>query len=459
MSIFDGLFDRIAAKLGKAVQGYQPSQRYRDFARKGSSYSVESEISETLANLTLMMSTMPVSGDTERAKWLDDISDEFYRTKVVKALIAAFLSGDCIIVPAWNGRNIQNVIVSSEDFEILETVGDEMTSCAYVVDRMTNGTSEYVLFQSLTLEPYTANDGSKQFANHYRMYVSANGNGITNDFEKFPAWRDAYDTDWIIPNVDRLLVGRFKSNTVNPLDFNSVKGAPICFGASEPIEEIHYLLNAMHEEFGASEKIIMADKRLFKKEWHGDSRQVVLPRGKERLFMDVTGQNSEVPIHDWSPEIRYNAYLDNIDKQEQLVERAVGVSKGILSNPDDINYQNVDNVRKSQQKTISFVDNTRAMIEHAMTDLVYTWNVLANFYDINPMGGYSVSFDWSDDYIETFSDRQNAILAGEAIGATDAVDYRMFVFDESPETARDRVAEIQAAKNASNVDLLTVAAV
>lgn len=459
MSLLDGLYEKIAQKLGKAVQGYQPSQRFRDYAKKGASYSIESEISEKLAGLTLMMSTMPVSGDTERAKWLDDISDEFYRTKALKALIAAFISGDCIVVPAWNGRTIQNIIVGSDDFEVLETIGDEITSCAYVVDRANSGTSEYVLFQSMTLEPYKANDGSMQYANHYRMYVSVNGNAVTSDFEKFPAWRDAYDTDWIIPNVDRLLIGRFKSFTVDPLDLNSVKGVPICFGASEPIEEIRYLLKAMHDEFGVSEKIIMADKRLFKKEWRGDNRQVVLPRGKERLFMDVTGQSDNVPIHEWSPDIRYTAYIEAIDKQEQLVERAVGVSRGIISSPNDMNYQNVDNVRKSQQSTISFVDAARAMIEQAMTNLVYAWNVLANFYDINPMGGYSVSFDWSDDYIETFSDRQNAILAGEAIGATDAVDYRMFVFDESPETARDRVAEIQAAKNASNVDLLTVAAV
>ncbi len=48
--------------------------------------------------------------------------------------------------------------------------------------------------------------------------------------------------------------------------------------------------------------------------------------------------------------------------------------------------------------------------------------------------------------INTFSDQQGAILAGNSIGATDAVDYRMMVMGESPEVARQRVEEIAAAK-------------
>lgn len=457
MGFITDIFNRLAEKQGKTIQDDEQLQRFRDYQKKGRSYSVEDEISEALAGLTMMLSTMPVSGDSERARWLDSISDDFYQTKAVKVLTAAFTGGDCIVVPSWNGRSVQNLIIGTDDFVVLDTIGEEITSCAYLVDRAYKGTQEYQLFQSLTLEPYEANDGTTSYANRYNVFVAVDGKMIGSSLEKFPQWQGKFESDWIIPNVDRLLIGRFKSFTIDPLQLNSVKGLPICFGASDAIEEIHYLLNQMHNEFGMSEKFIMASKRLFAKRWGANGSEIVLPRGKERLFMEL-GEPGGDDIKEWSPSIRYQAYLDALDKQEQLVERAVGVSSGIISTPNDINYQNVDNVRKSQQKTMAFVNNARTSFEACMNDLVYSWNTLANYYQINPLGDYAVSFDWSDDYIETFSDRQNAILAGNSIGATDAVDYRMFLFDESPEVAKDKVEEIKREQNTSG-GLLSLAAI
>lgn len=439
-----GAFSKIAQDEGLDVQSETQSQRYRDYYEKGESFSVECEISEALADLMLLQSSMPISGESERALWLDDVSDYFFRNKAKTAICTAFETGDCLIVPSWTGRNIQNVIVPADDFEVLQAVGDEVTAVAYVLDRTTKNNQEYVLLQAVELIDYESRDGSRRYANRYRVYVTRNGSVIENGISMFPEW-EGIEQEWRIDNVERLLIGRYRSFTLNPNDVNAIKGAPICYGASDAIAEIHYLLSQMHEEFDLSEKAIMADKRLFKKVQIGDMLETVLPSGRERLFMDISGTASDIPIKEWAPDIRYQAYLDAIDKQEKLVERAVGVSDGIISTPNDISYQNVDNVRKSQQKTMGFISSARKQGEACLMGLVYAWDVLANYYEINPIGEYDVNFDWSNEYIETFSDRQNAILAGAAIGATDAVDYRMFVFEESPETARDRVAEIQAA--------------
>lgn len=446
MGFLSSVIEKIASLQGKSVQSDTPSQNYRDYHLKGRSYSVECEISETLTDLTLMSSSMPISGNTERAIWLDDVSDYFFRNKASIAVSTAFETGDCIVIPSWNGRTVQNIIVGADDFEVLQAVGDEITACAYILDRATVSNQTFELYQAVELVPYTAQDGSKSYANRYRMYVARNGSIIEGGLSKFPQWA-GYESEWYIPNVDRLLIGRYRSFMLNPDDPNEIKGAPICYGASDPIREIHYLLDQMHDEFGLSEKAIMADKRLFVRQWRGNNLETVMPRGKERLFVGIEGSTSEFPIKEWSPDIRYQAYLDALDKQEKLVERAVGVSSGIISTPDDYNYENVDNVRKSQQKTMGFVSKARKQGESCLLGLVYAWNVLANYYGINPVGEYDVNFDWSNEYVETFTDRQQAILAGESIGATDAVDYRMFIMDESPETARDRVAEIQAAKS------------
>lgn len=444
MGVVRNIAQAIASKLGLVVVGDIQGQAYRDNRLKGDSFSVEAEVSETLADLVCMFSTMPISGESERARWLDDISDKLFRVKLKPAVVAEFMTGDCLIVPSWNGRSIQNIIIDSDGFEVLGCVGDELTAIAYEVDSTTSNGTEYRLMQAIVLEEYESNSGETLKANHYRMYVARGDSGTIVPISQFEHWSSAFEEEWYIPNVDRLLVGRLKSHTVVPEDLNSVKGAPICYGASEPIQEIHYLLEQMHDEFGLSEKMIFADKRLFKKEFRGDDVVTRLPKGKERLFMQTGGNSGDPKIEEWSPDIRYQAYLDALDKQEKLVERAVGVSSGVISTPEDISYQNVDNVRKSQQKTMGFVSTARGTCEQCLLDLVYAWETIANYYGINPIGDYEVSFDWSNEFVETFADRQNAILAGIQVGAMDAVDYRMFVNDESPEAAQARVDEIKA---------------
>lgn len=458
MGIVDNLLDRLASRLGQHIQGTEHSQRMRDNRSKGESYSVEAEISEALADLILMFSTVPVAGDSERAKWLDAQSTDFMREHAKTMVTAAFMEGDCIVVPSWNGRNVQNVVVPSSDFVVTGCYGREITSCAYVIDRKTANSQQYTLMQAVELVPYSAG-GKTAYANRYRVFVAQNGGISQGGLDRFPDWEERYkESEWFVPNVDRLLVARFRSHAIDPTDPNGVKGVPICFGAGAAIAEIHYLIDQMHAEFGLSEKFIFADKRMFKKEWRGDEPFTVLPRGKERVILDVQGHGEPGGISEWSPDIRHQAYLDAIDKQEQLVERAVGVSSGIISRPNDMNYQNVDNVRKSQQKTMAFVETARRGLEGTFDDLVYIWDVLANYYGINPMGQYELGFDWSDEYVETFADRQNALLAGEAIGATDAVDYRMYVLNEAPEQARERVAEIKSQRDSEATVLMPFAA-
>lgn len=458
MGLFDMVLDRLAAALGKRIQGYEQHAAYRDSGRKGTDYSVESMVCESLANLMMLEYSMPIEGGSARARMLDEVSDAFVRNTLCNAVAMAFLTGDSITVPSWNGRTMDNVLVDAGSFAILGANGHEVTSMIYVVDeKQIKYGARYTLLRLIELVPYTAQDGTKTYANRYKTFIAKDGTITDIPLSEFPDWAAANEEEWVIPNVDRLLIGRYRSFTLNPLRPNAQKGAPICFGASAPIREIHYLTQQMHEEFGLSEKAIIADKTLFKKELRRDSegnvvsQKLVLPKGRERLFMDVgnRGGSGSPLIQEWAPTIQLQPYIDALEKQYQEVEKCVGVSSGILSNLNDQSYQNVDNVRKSTIKTQSFVNTAREVCESYLSDMVYAWNAIMNFYGVTPVGDYHVEYKWSDEYINTFSDQQNAILAGEAIGATDAVDYRVFVMGESPEVAKERVAQIKAEKAAA----------
>lgn len=446
------IISRVAEAVGKEIQGETRSQRHRDFARKGETYSVETEISEALADLMLMFSSAPVTGESDRADWLDGLSADFLRKQGKAAVSASFVHGDVIVVPSWNGRNIQNVVVPSPAFEVLSCAGDEITACAYVVDEKEYKGSTYRLLQAVELVPYEAH-GAKAYANRYRMFAARNDSLTGGSMDAFPEWESA-ELEWHVPNVDRLLIGRMKSPAIDPTRPNTIKGIPICYGAGEPIRQIHRLLDQMSAEFELSEKAIMADKRLFQTTWYGDEAHVELPRGRERLYMTTKGIGGEPQIHEWAPSIRHQAYLEAIDKQERLVERAVGVSPGIISAANDFNYQNIDNVRKGMQRTVAFMESARNSAEVMLSGLSYAWDVLANYHGITPMGQWEQTFDWSDDYIETFGDMRDAIIAGEAIGATDAVDYRKWLYGETDEVAAERVAAIREKRDANPTVLM-----
>lgn len=459
MILIDALLDALADALGARIQGRTVSQDFRDVGDKGGDISVECMVGESLANLMLMDFTAPVSGSSERAKWLDAVSDDFIERDAVGAVSLGFITGDSITVPSWNGRGFDNIVVPSDRYAVLAANGDELTSVIYEADekKMADGTV-YTLLQQISLEVYESAGGDELTGCRYRAFVAKDGEIGGATLDDFQEWAQAYEREWFVPACDRLLVARFKSFAQDPRNPNTVKGVPICYGAGKPIREIHYLLDQMHAEFELSEKAILADKRMFERGRERVDRDgsivrpVVLPRGGERLFMTFKtggGVDQAPTIHDWSPEIRYQAYLEALEKQYQLVEKAVGVSSGVISDANDMSYQNVDNVRKSQQKTMSFIKRARSRADGYLDHLFYIWDTLANYYGIVPAGEYEVRHDWSDDYIDTFADRQNALLAGEGIGATDAYDYRLFVLGEAPEEARARVEEIKQAKRAN----------
>lgn len=444
MQLFDKVLDSLAQRLHKRIQGIEQTQAFRDAGRKGSEYSIEATVSENLANLACLNFEMPITGQGERALFLDRVSDAFMLEAMTKAATVGLLTGDCLVVPDWDGRGFRHAIVDAAHFAVLGAYGSELTAVAYVVDekRMRHG-DQLQLLRLIELVEYPTEEGTAK-GTLYRTFLAKNGTVTDEDPAQVEGWD--VEREWLVPSTDRLLVARYKSHVINENEPNAVKGTPLCFGASEPIREIHYLTEQLHAEFELSEKAILADRRMFKKTPLTDKDGAVtgyrleLPKGRERLFMDFKGEQG---IQEWAPSIQVQPYLDALEAQYKRVEKLIGVDAGILSSVNDLNYMNVDNVRKSTVHTQSFINAARKRLGVCLEQLVYCWDTLANYYGITAPSPYEAKQSWSNDYINTFSDMQQAILAGESIGAMDAADYRQFVLGETPDQAKRKVAEIK----------------
>ena len=433
----------VRRETGREVVRRPPRAYYSDWREQGVTFSVESIVADTLSNLACTGFTMPISGQSTRALELDAVSDSFVRGDLQDAMALGFASGDCLVVPIWTGSTFTNAVVPATDFEIVASAGGKPTAVAYVVDQRREATSTFQLVQLMELVPYVSQDGTETNACRYRLAVARNGSLSTATLADFPEWAGRYTEEWFVPNVDRLLLGRYKCFVRDKRNPNAEYGTPLCFGAGQHVREIHYLVDQLHNEFELSEKAIVADKTSFAKDRSGN---LILPRGRERLFMNIRGRSVEgTGIEEWAPSIQNTPYAEALELHKRGVEKCIGVDSGILSTPVNTGYENVDNVRKSMRNTMAFVNHARGVAEEMLGDLVYSWDALLNLNGHEP-GEFEVKTKWSDDYINTFSDQRDALISGYGIGATDAVDYRIFVMGESPEQARQRVEEIKAGK-------------
>ena len=438
MGIGASLTNRLAALFGGTAQGEAQRPAAGDAMRKSRDISIESIMSESLASLLLSGASMMVEGEGERAGRVRVAASDLVSRTAQVAVAQAFVTGDALVVPRMVGERFSNFLVGAEQFAILAANGDELTDVVYIADKVTSGTQVYRLVQRMKYA-----DGM------VLMQAKVLGqDGGELPLSRFARW-DGVEAEQTIEGASGLPIGRLRSFAVDHAKPNSKYGAPICIGASAPIREAHYLMDQQHEEFVLSEKGVIADKTMLSTKMRNRdgsmSTEVTLPRGKERLWTPVNGNPASVDASSlmqvYAPSIQQAPYAEALEQQFQLIERAVGVDAGILSRANDMNYMNVDNVRKSMLKTQAFIQQARHMFETCAGELAAAWDMWLDIEGV-PSGEWSWAMDWSDDYINTFADQRESILAGIGVGAMDAADYRAFVMGEPEQVARERVSEI-----------------
>lgn len=70
--------------------------------------------------------------------------------------------------------------------------------------------------------------------------------------------------------------------------------------------------------------------------------------------------------------------------------------------------------------------------------------MLANYYNLTPMGDYELKIDWDYTFIEDSSSNFNQLLQGESRGVIKKEEVRQFIKpEETLEEAREAIEEIK----------------
>ena len=407
--------------------------------------SVTATIAERLTTLTIVDSSMEVVGENKRAQYLNNIIKWICNNKIAAIGQMCLGTGDCIVKPNTNGKRIGIDIIQNRDFVIVEIIGDFLISVLVRCEKVIKNNRIYERWEFHKLNEYE----DKSYVT-IQQYAFLDNKQVA--LSCIPAWEGLKETT-IIPNVDRLLLGRFKCPKINRNDINSPNGVPITSGAEEIVEQVKKSYRRFNEEFEAMEPMIFADKRVFKpnivKTPNGKSKEVsTIPKGKDRVIQSVSGGgiDGQPMMKEWAPSIRDVSLDAAIERNFRMLELFCGLSEGILSK-SSLTYTNVDEVRKSTQATFAFITNFRNILEQGMTDLLYAIDVIANYNMITPMGEYTINFDWSDSFIESMQERFNQLLQGLNLDTISKAEFRAWLKNEPLEIAEVKIAEMEAKGN------------
>ena len=139
------------------------------------------------------------------------------------------------------------------------------------------------------------------------------------------------------------------------------------------------------------------------------------------------------------------------------IEKACGLSQGILTERQSMNYANRDEVRAAQYETFSTVTAMRRNWESAMEDLCYAIDALAERFGITPVGArdrYEIAIDWDMSLIESSTQTFAQMSELNSRGMVADVEMRQWVMGGTTEENEAAIAEIQEKRGAGGIEKL-----
>ena len=398
------------------------NQKYASEYERIDDINFNAIFSNKLANYVVSDSNMDVIGENARVDLLNKTGKSMWK-KAKKMTSMSFGYGGLLVVPYVKGGKIYYNLIPQNRFTIDTTDGDLITGATILAEKKVIG----------------GNLNSKTYMRWTNYQVQNNNVTITQQFSddkgnKIQApyfWQNIQEVQ-VITGVDRALFGYIKS-PINNRSASDKYGVPITYGCDATILEIKETLKQIAREYELKQAFVGADATMF----NGKNG---LPLNG--LFKKIDS-GDDTFFEEFSPAIRDSSYFARLQELYQRLEKEVGTSKGILSEPQTQNATATE-IKKSMYDTFTICDDMRSNVEKAMEDFFYSCNVLANAYNLSPQGEYELSFDWSYGLIEDTQQEFSQLMMAESKGIVSKVEIRQWLNpDETLEEAEAKIKEIE----------------
>ena len=400
----------------------EAERRYRDLE----GYNITAIFAGKLATLTVTDSTVQVTGDNRRAKLLDEAMQSIW-LKSRKWVSAAYGTGGVLLIPYVVSRKIYVDIVPQASMLINRINGDELRAISILADTTIQKDERYFRWTDYSL------DDSGLLTIRQRATTAT---GTVRPLTDFPEWANVVP-EMTIGGLEHLPLAYIKNPTDNR-HTESRFGVPVTYGCDSKMGEIIECQEDTRREYRLKKPFVGMDQTLFGVK---NGKRYLPVTG---LFMPVTPRGLDTSGKLWDvydPAIRDESYYSRLEHLYSELEKQVGTSRGIMTERQSTGATATE-IKAANYDTYAIISTMRKVIEKALDRLAYAMDVLANAYDLSPMGDYELTFDWSYDLIESSTESFNQLLSSVEVDAAEPAELRLFSYpDETLEEARARVAE------------------
>lgn len=380
--------------------------------------------SNKLANYVISDSNMNIEGENPRTELLNKTGQSMWK-KAKKIVSMGFGYGGLVLIPYVKGNKLFYNLISQSRFTIDSTEGDLITGATVLAEKKEittdlGKTKTYIRWTNYRLE-------------NGRCVIEQKFTDETGSEVPTPSFWQNILLKQTIDGVDRVLFGYIKS-PINNRKTNDKYGVPITYGCEATINEIKETMKQLLEEFRLKRPFVGVDATLFKAD-------KTLPTDGLYKSFDF-GSEGEKNFEVFDPAFR--SYTERLQELYKRLEDEIGTSRGIIS---DMQTQNATatEIKRALYDTFNIVDDMRSNVEKGLEDFFYACNVLANAYNLSPMGDYELSFDWSYSLIEDSQESFNQIRMGVQDGVLKKVEERQWLKpDETLEESQKAIDEIEA---------------
>lgn len=402
----------------------EDNQRYAFEYERIDNINFNAIFSNKLANYVISDSNMNIEGENPRTELLNKTGQSMWK-KAKKIVSMGFGYGGLVLIPYVKGNKLFYNLISQSRFTIDKTEGDLITGATVLAEKKEittdlGKTKTYIRWTNYRLE-------------NGRCVIEQKFTDETGKETPIPSFWQNILLKQTISGVDRALFGYIKS-PINNRKTNDKYGVPITYGCEATINEIKETMKQLLEEFRLKRPFVGVDATLFKAD-------KTLPTDGLYKSFDF-GSEGEKNFEVFDPAFR--SYTERLQELYKRLEDEIGTSRGIIS---DMQTQNATatEIKRAMYDTFNIVDDMRSNVEKGLEDFFYACNVLANAYNLSPMGDYELSFDWSYSLIEDSQESFNQIRMGVQDGVIKKVEERQFLRpDETLEESQKAIDEIQA---------------
>lgn len=449
VKIFQQFLNWIRQLFGKVV-GYRTQRELSESDKHRRAYedlektNFAEVFAASLANKAVTDSTMTITdqndGQTKRTELLSASLGAVWDG--MKGILTQSLGkGGMFLIPHVVGDRVHIAAVDQTRCSVNQILCGEIVSLSVIAEVREVDQRLYQRIIDYTLENRVLTIRTK--------VVDAEGREVPGD--AVPDWADI-TPEITIGNVEHVPVGYLKCPKNNRRE-DDFYGVPITYGSEDLIRQLYECMDDIEDEYRLKHTFVGADEMLFGK----DNK---LPQNGLFKKFRVTGDLNKGNFWEvFDPAIRDSSYYNRFNSLCAMLEKSVGTSKGVLTEPASFGATATE-IRSANYDTFCLVSDIRKNIEKCFDVLTYGVDVYAEFFRLSPSGAagdYKVTFDWDMNLVESSSETFDQLSELESRGLISGARLNAWVTGQTMEEAQAEIDAAAKEKEQAAVDMALTA--